>query len=232
MTLRTDALLAELLRDLDQRVGKEKYVLMLSADHGIPPSPESLTELRIASGRNDTMLAAAMAANKRLTTLYGEPPKEHTRWVLNKDSVCIFLDTVALSKAGHSLESASRIAAEAAAELDQVEQAIPLVGSEGLADSTDPIVQAVMRGVRKGRSGQVYIVTKPYWLSGTATSTHGTPYPYDREVPLFILGGKMPLAPHKESAVGPGHGVTILAGLLGIPRPPFAPSWPPAPRNY
>ena len=232
MTLRTDLLVGELLTSLDMKVGAGRYALMLSADHGIPPAPEALSGLRVNAGRTDYMLAAAMEANRALTSTLGQPPKDHSRWVLNKDSTCLFLDTLALQKAGHDINIAADIAAGAVARLDQIEQALPvhlLTSAQGVIA---PVFEAIARSVHGERSGHVYVTPKPYWLSGTSASTHGTPYPYDREVPLFILGGGETLAEHRGSAVTPGHGVTILSRALGIARPPFAPAWPPRGRGY
>src|SRR5262249_21806184 len=40
VTLRTDLIVKSLLNFLDDQVGKDRYVLILTADHGICPTPE------------------------------------------------------------------------------------------------------------------------------------------------------------------------------------------------
>ena len=41
VTLRSDAIMADLLAHLDRRVGKDHYLLAVTADHGVCPMPEA-----------------------------------------------------------------------------------------------------------------------------------------------------------------------------------------------
>lgn len=229
MTIRTDQLLSRLVQRLDEAVGRDRYTLVLTADHAIPPAPESLQGTRIETGRNDAMLEAAMAANRALVAHLGEPPPGHSRWVLNRDGTSLFLDRDAIRKAGVPLDRAVEIAARAAEDLAFVEQAFPCQPLLEGRIAGDPIAQAVSLNIHRDRSGDVYVVSRPYWLPGTATSTHGTPYPYDQEVPLLVLGGDPSIAAHASSRLSPAHTASVLAFTFGIPRPPFATPWPPAP---
>jgi arylsulfatase A-like enzyme len=66
-------------------------------------------------------------------------------------------------------------------------------------------------------------VTKPFWFfgSGNSGSSHGTPYAYDTNVPLLIMGKRW----IKAGACGPYAEVVdiapTLANLLRV-RPPAA----------
>ena len=51
VTLRSDQQLKRLLEELDQTVGKENYVLTISADHGVCPLPEVLKAKGVDAGR-------------------------------------------------------------------------------------------------------------------------------------------------------------------------------------
>jgi len=46
------------------------------------------------------------------------------------------------------------------------------------------------RGWNRQLSGELMVVTKPYWYFGNATSgtSHGSPYAYDTNVPLLLAG--------------------------------------------
>ena len=72
-------------------------------------------------------------------------------------------------------------------------------------------------------SGDLMVVTKPYWFFGTGTSgsSHGTPYAYDTNVPLIIMGKRW----IKPGAYGQYAEVVdiapTLAHLLRV-RPPAA----------
>jgi len=59
------------------------------------------------------------------------------------------------------------------------------------------------------RSGDILAFPKRYWILGSKVATHGTPYDYDRWVPLMMLGGGLP-ATHIHDAVEP----TLIAQLI------------------
>ena len=87
----------------------------------------------------------------------------------------------------------------------------------------NPITRAVADSYFAGRSGDLLIVPKPYWLmDGTPAGKtrsygtgHGTPYNYDQHVPLLLMGwgirpGKY-YRPVTPAAIAP-----TLAALCGI----------------
>ena len=50
----------------------------------------------------------------------------------------------------------------------------------------------VQRGWNSERSGDIVLVTKPYWYFSSESArgaTHGSPYAYDTNVPLMLMGG-------------------------------------------
>jgi hypothetical protein len=61
------------------------------------------------------------------------------------------------------------------------------------------------------RTPDVVLTPKPYHLLGASTGTgHGTPYDYDREIPLIFLG---PGFPHRQDG-RPAASVDILPTVL------------------
>ena len=75
--------------------------------------------------------------------------------------------------------------------------------------------------MKRQLSGDLMVVVKPYWYFGTGTtgSSHGTPYAYDTNVPLLIMGKRW----IRPGAYGQYAEVVdiapTLAHLLGV-RPP------------
>jgi predicted AlkP superfamily pyrophosphatase or phosphodiesterase len=78
-------------------------------------------------------------------------------------------------------------------------------------------------GYMSGRSGDLFIVPKPYWLmDGTAAGKartygtgHGTPYNYDQRVPILLMGyGIQPGEFHANAT--PEDIAPTLASLCGI----------------
>jgi hypothetical protein len=86
-----------------------------------------------------------------------------------------------------------------------------------------PTRQAMADSYFPGRSGDLFIVAKPYWLmdgspAGKARSYgagHGTPYNYDQHVPVLIMGFGIKHGEYFEE-VTPADIAPTLAALCGI----------------
>jgi hypothetical protein len=53
----------------------------------------------------------------------------------------------------------------------------------------DPILRASRLSYVPGRSADFILVPKPYWMiRGSTGTSHGTPYEYDRRVPVVFYG--------------------------------------------
>jgi predicted AlkP superfamily pyrophosphatase or phosphodiesterase len=83
-TLQLDRMLQSFFRDLDTIVGKDRYVVVLTADHGFMPAPEYSSSLGLSAGRlNSSQLLARL--NQGLQARFGEgngaviPPRCSTR---------------------------------------------------------------------------------------------------------------------------------------------------------
>ena len=61
ITLRSDALIKDLLGFLDDKVGKGNYYLAMSADHGVCPLPEFAKQQGKDSGRVEPEILTTMA---------------------------------------------------------------------------------------------------------------------------------------------------------------------------
>src|SRR5262249_31854178 len=59
---------------------------------------------------------------------------------------------------------------------------------EAKTSTTDALLRAMRLSYFAGRSGDIVIVPKPYWMLQATGTTHGTPYPYDKQVPVVIMG--------------------------------------------
>ncbi|MBI4540949.1 MAG: alkaline phosphatase family protein [Gemmatimonadetes bacterium] len=193
--LRVDRELGEFLGFLDQAVGEGRYVLALSADHGVATVPEYLQELGRPGRR----------------VLYGE--------------VAAVMKAIERAAAGpDTADAADRIAA-AVERFDFVADAVPyheLAGGEP-ADSFITLFQHSYHPGRLtpplGRFGIEVRLTEGTIISDRRTGTgHGSPYLYDRHVPVLLLGPGV--VPGRSSE----HVRTVdvaptLARLAGVPVP-------------
>ena len=216
--LQLDRQLERFFADLDKTIGKDNYVAVLTADHGFMPAPEVTAAQGLPSGRlNAAQLLGRI--NAGLEQRFGEG-----KWAMGFSGSSLLLDKklMALKKADPTA------VAQEAKSLLMVEpaMAVAYTRAELLANSLgDSLLFKAMRNAwHPDVSGEVQYALKPNWMfaSTFTVATHGSPYPYDTNVPLLVYGpvwykpGRVD-APVDMTSVAP-----TLTQLLGVARPPAA----------
>jgi predicted AlkP superfamily pyrophosphatase or phosphodiesterase len=215
VTLRTDRLVRELLDFLDAHVGRGRYLLALSADHGICPLPETSQARGIEAFRINPRLLTT-AAEEFLEDKYGVA--DSGRYIAAGSHPWVYLDADLLRRRG--LDPAE-VEEALAGWLERQPGVQAAFTRRRLQRVNDPLAQTVRRSTDPERSGDVAVVIRPYHLlTGTFTpgTTHGTPHAYDTHVPLFVYGPEV-VAGRREEAVTPLALAAILAQGLGLPPP-------------
>jgi predicted AlkP superfamily pyrophosphatase or phosphodiesterase len=214
--LRLDRDLGELFAHLDAAVGRGNYVVALSADHGVVPIPEDMEQTGADAGvlhlpelqqRIEKALADLKYSKPGIARIAG--------------SDVYFAPGVYQRLASDAVAMRAVIAAgEAQPGVAAIYTAEEVAGRPG---THNPIQEAFADSYFAGRSGDLFIVPKAYWLmdstpAGTARSYgtgHGTPYRYDQHVPLLLMGqGVRPGNYYR--AVTPADIAPTLAALCGI----------------
>jgi len=206
MLIGLDATIGALIAHLDRAVGRSRYVLALSADHGVATIPEQDGAGRVA---NEDLGAVVEQA---LVKQWG--PTSGGRYVAAALGGQIYFADGVLARV-----QSSRAAMEAIEQaLLAVRGVARVVGADHL-DGSDAVTQAIARGYRAERSGDLFVVPQRNWIvetraDGDAT-THGTMYEYDRRVPLFFLGAGV--APRRDAgAASPLDIAPTLARAAGV----------------
>ncbi|NRA94939.1 MAG: alkaline phosphatase family protein [Planctomycetes bacterium] len=224
MTIRTDRMLTSLIALLDAHVGEGRWSMVITSDHGVRPSPESVFAAGVDAGRGNLALGAAMFANRALQQKLGVPPEGILRWVYGFDDTCLFLDYGALAKAKVTVADATKLALQGARVAPGVQQAFSVSAINKGAKGPEPWTSLVRSNLYPGRSGDIYVIHKPWWINTTNVTTHGSPHPQDREVPLWFIGA----GPWKKGRIrgeaSPALGAVMLAESLGVSRLPLASS--------
>lgn len=209
--LRLDRALDDLFTALDTRLGRDRYVVALSADHGVAPIPEERRQSGQDAGRVD--LSAVRAAVEKALAPTGPGP--HVADILYTD--LYLTDATREHVARHP--DALKPALDAIAAQPGVMRVLNGAGLEGKRSSADPIERAVALSHAAGRSGDVMIVPKPYWLmTNSSGTTHGTLHDYDQRVPVVFLGAPFK-AGHYADAASPADIMPTFASLIGLPLP-------------
>ena len=213
---RLDRDLGTLFSHLDRAVGKGHYVVAFSADHGVMPIPADL----IKSGNEAGWLSLAEVQAHVETAL---EPFHYAKPILSEIAATnlyfapgvydkLKADPAALGAVLKAVETVPGVAA--------------VYRAEELANrpaTENPLLLAFALSYFPGRSGDLFIVPKPYWLvdgtpiGGTRTSGagHGVPYYFDQHVPVLLMGQGIEPGQYFES-ITPADIAPTLAALCGV----------------
>ena len=84
--------------------------------------------------------------------------------------------------------------------------------------ATDPLTRQLFLSHFEGRSGEIKIVTRPYWITSASTATHGTGNRYDTHVPVVLFGYGIKAGEYLDPAA-PIDLAPTLAFLSGVTLP-------------
>ncbi|PWT79849.1 MAG: hypothetical protein C5B57_13185 [Blastocatellia bacterium] len=209
--VRLDRTLATFFERLDRLVGPDNYTVALSADHGVAPLPERMVAAGLDGGRVSDM-AVADAIDRTLRNalgLRGSIARVVTNNFYFKPGV--FEKMVATPGTLEAVRAALR----------KIPGVLDMYTRDQLAANhfdDDVIGRQMAHSYYAGRSGDLIVVLRPYWVGGTSGASHGTGFGYDTRVPLFLLGkGIVPgeyVAPASPVDIAP-----TLAFLAGITLP-------------
>jgi predicted AlkP superfamily pyrophosphatase or phosphodiesterase len=220
ITLRSDAIIKRLLTVLDEKVGAGRYVVALSADHGVCP----LVEVSKAKGL-DAARVQPMSGTKTEAFLVEKFGKRPTKWLEAISGPWVYVNEKTAKDAKVPVAEVERALADYFAKLPGV--AAAFTRSQYTAPATpgeNPFLTQVRRSYYPGRCGDVYVLLKPYHLPSAALgtgTTHGTPYEYDTHVPLVVFGQGVKPGVRTER-VTPLAAAPILAKAARVPLPTAA----------
>ena len=217
--IRLDRTLADLFSFIDQQVGLEHTLIVLSADHGGPEAPGYLQELEQEANYVEPELFTADALNQRLKTeLAVEVDLVQTYF-----HPYIYLDRSKVDEAGLELPTTQRALAKLAMQLPDVAYALTASDiTQGLVAQSH-IAAMVSANYQPKRSGDVYLVFR----SGSfindfdglvVAATHGSVWRYDRHVPVVFVGDGIK-AKTVSRAITPYDIATTLANKLRVEAP-------------
>ena len=219
VTLRSDQVVQRLLDQLDAKVGKGRYVLALTADHGVCPIPEVARAHGKDAGRVAPDLLGSRAEAFLQKTFAEAEGKE--QWLEGKAGPWVYLNLALLKQRGLNQDRVEEGLAGWLKEQPGVLTAYTRSQLPKGLPADDTIGRRVLHSFYPQRSGDVMVVLKPYYLFANPLlrgTTHGTPHPYDTQVPLLVYGPEVRADVHAE-AITPQACATLLTRALGIPGP-------------
>ena len=215
-----DRRLAEFIELLESRVGEAGLVVALTADHGVLPLPEWLA----AQGRDtcpwdedrSVMRTFLSDVNSALHRKYSRTVEVTEPWVVAAGSQLGISRPVA-KRHGVALEDALATLRAVLTEQPQLQK---VWTPAEIRESRDPIARLYRNSIDPERAGDLVLqIPEGCLLSFETGTTHGSPYLYDRRVPLIFWG------PGIAAARVPGEVRSIdlgptLAARVGVKAPP------------
>ena len=180
--LRLDIDIAEFLKYLDTKIGKNNYLLFLSADHGVAHIPSFLKE-------NNT--PAEVYSNSSLTTGINELVesgfniKNAVQMVVNYQ---VYLNINKIEKENKPSDEIKQAVIKYLKERPYIMDAFE-TSKIAQASIPEPIKSMLINGYNTKRSGDIQFLAKPQYFDWTSKgTTHGSWNPYDAHIPLVWFG--------------------------------------------
>ncbi len=176
--LRLDLDLKEIFEKLDAHVGKEKYLLFLTSDHGVAEVPEYAKANKIPAGNFTLNIKDTL--NTLLKKKYGEEP---VLYAINEQVYFKNPARVYSEKYGNDV-------------IDFLQSFEGVAFAQKSTDlythsHTQKYKMLMQNGLMPQRSGDIVYQLQPGWISmgwQKKGTTHGSLYSYDTRVPLIWYG--------------------------------------------
>ena len=185
IVLRLDRQLESFFAALDAKIGLKNVLIVLTADHGVAPTPEYAAEQGLEAERVD-MTSFLGELLEKLSEKFGPQRFLHSLKTFDGQ---IYLQHGALRDAGISPEEVGTFIRDWA--LDTGKVAAAFTRSQLLEGRAPGFIgEKVFNGFHPQRSGDVILIFKPFTLPGGYKSgtTHGSPFAYDTHVPVLFFG--------------------------------------------
>ncbi len=208
MAIRTDQLLAKLFKRIDETVGMKNTVVVVSADHGVAPTPKQDAQDKMPGGylHADLEEVVTSALNRKFGKAAWLVPG--TDLYFNYEALKTAKREEIFSTAREAILAVPQLHVARVYSREQMDN-----GVEG-----DFIARAEMNGYYPRRSGDLFLVFEPNYITGSSGTSHFSPYAYDRHVPVLFMGPGIKPGRYHET-IAPNDIAPTLATMLAIQTP-------------
>jgi predicted AlkP superfamily pyrophosphatase or phosphodiesterase len=203
-----DRSVGTLLEQLDHLVGRDRYLVALTADHGVTAIPEQSIAERKDAGRLDSTIIADLIEHAAQSTM---GPGKYTARVNGND--IYFLPGI-YEKLGASPTALDAII-DALRRTSGVRAVFTAEQARSGANSKEPALRAAALTYFPGRSGDLILVPRPGWMFSASGTTHGTSSDDDQRVPVIFYGTGIKPGMYGDSA-SPADVAPTIAAIVGV----------------
>jgi len=182
--LRLDLTIADFLNYLDKTVGKDNYLLFLTADHACAENANHLKDHKY-NVKNIPGKDISKSLKDFSTATYGE------NLVTDYSNFNVYFNKDIIKSKGLELSKVKQTFKDFLMTQEQVKRVYSeeeILGSTG----NDYFLNFINKGYDVTQNGDLVVLDKPGYIEYGATGTsHGTPYAYDTHAPLLFYGWKI-----------------------------------------
>ncbi|MFC2098718.1 alkaline phosphatase family protein [Bacteroidota bacterium] len=209
--LRLDIEIAHFLDFIDQYVGIQNTLIILTSDHGLAYSPAYLSSRRIPAGDFNPNSSLSLLGSY-LNAIYGRGD-----WIRYYYGQQIYLNHELIETSGISYQEIQERSAQFLIQFEGVSNAITSYTLQ-TSNFSEGIFHKMQNGYHQKRSGDVIINLAPGWIEKINGDSYHSSYLGDNHVPLIWYGWKI----KRSSLTRPVKMIDIaptISYFLDIARP-------------
>ncbi|MBI2722590.1 MAG: alkaline phosphatase family protein [Bacteroidetes bacterium] len=181
--LRLDKDIEEILNVLDKEVGKNNYIVFLTADHGGGDVPNHLIYNKIPAG-----YLAQKHIKKELKT-YLKSAYGDTLLLADVSNEQVFLNEIRIKELKLNINEVEENVAIQLLSINGIAEAYPSKYIKYNGFEKNDYKTLLQNGYNHAMSGNVCFIFRPAWMDyAEKGTTHGAAYNYDTHVPLLFYG--------------------------------------------
>ncbi len=184
--LRLDMDIQRLIYQVEESVGKEKALFILTSTHGAAMDPDYSEALNLPGGFFRYRNAMALL-NSYLSAIHGDG-----NWVESYLNLQLYLNETLIEQKKISFSAIQDEAARFLTHFEGIARAIPadrLLSGE----ITSPWDGMLQNSYNPDRTGDLLLILQPGWIEEkNSDSDSRSPYPYDTRIPLHWYGWTIP----------------------------------------
>jgi predicted AlkP superfamily pyrophosphatase or phosphodiesterase len=213
--LRLDRLLGRLFAEIEKSVGMENAIIVLTADHGSAP----VVEFAIEQGRPAKRIPKT-ALPDAVNQAFAARDAKIGEVIALFDPPHIYLDKPLLQSKNIPWEEAEAITHKALLDTGYVAGVYTATAMQAQPPAGDPFWALYRNSFHEPRSPHFMVrLAEYYYVDDSQGATgHGSPYDYDRHVPIIFMGGGVKMARHEKDC-GPEDIAPTLGKMAGVEMP-------------
>jgi predicted AlkP superfamily pyrophosphatase or phosphodiesterase len=212
ISVQTDKVLEKLFNAIDQKIGLDNVIVVLTGDHGVAPLPEVNVQRKMPGGRLPAGIVSK-TVQAALVKKYGDGS-----WIVSNAEHSIYLNLDLIAQKNLAAADVNRAAADAAMTIPHVFRVYTreqLINGAVLADE---VARRVSNGYYARRGADVEVLLEPYWIFTQTGATHGAAFGYDAHVPVLFMGLGI-RAGRYDNAIAINDIAPTLAAMLEVETP-------------